>query len=59
MTIGDLERSAGIAQTPEARARFWKPFAHLEARAMLDAGLEELQRIIREKTHPNDRLMDG
>ncbi|MFN3690307.1 MAG: DUF429 domain-containing protein, partial [Fimbriimonadales bacterium] len=30
-------RSAGIEQTPEARARFWKPFAHLEARAMLDA----------------------
>ena len=27
MTIGDLERRAGIEQTPEARARFWKPFA--------------------------------
>lgn len=25
MTIGNLERRAGIEQTPEARAAFWKP----------------------------------
>jgi hypothetical protein len=59
MTIGDPERSAGIDQTPEGRAKFWKPFAHLEGRAMLDAGREELQRLIGEKTHANDKLVDG
>ena len=59
MTIGDLERRAGIEQTPEARARFWKPFAHLEARPMLDAGRKELQRIIWEMNHGNDTLVDG
>ncbi|MDQ1902714.1 hypothetical protein RAH32_20035 [Paracoccus sp. WLY502] len=59
MTIGDLERRAGIEQTPEARARFWKPFAHLEARAMLDAGREELQRIIGEKAGDSADPGDG
>lgn len=59
MTIGDLERRAGIEQTPEARARFWKPFAHLEARAMLDAGREELQRIIEEKAGDSADPADG
>lgn len=59
MTIGDLERRAGIEQTPEARARFWKPFAHLEARAMLDAGREELHRIIGEKAGDSADPGDG
>lgn len=43
MTIADLERRAGIEQTPEGRASFWKPFAHLEAQAMLEAGCNELK----------------
>lgn len=49
MTIGELECQAGVAQTPEARAAFWKPYAHLDARAMLDAGREELTRRIKER----------
>lgn len=59
MTIGHLERRAGIEQTPEARAAFWKPFAHLEARAMLDAGREELHRLISEKARADGDLIDG
>ena len=59
MTIGDLERSAGIEQTPEARAQFWKPFAHLEARAMRDAGREELHRRIREQARDSAEPVDG
>lgn len=46
MTIGDLERRAGIEQTPEARAAFWKPFAHLDGREMIAAGSAELHRRI-------------
>ena len=37
-TIGELERLAGIEQTPEARTAFWKPFAHLSASEMLQDG---------------------
>lgn len=59
MTIGDLERRAGIEQTPEARAAFWKPFAHLDAAAMLDAGREELHRLIVEKDRAKGDLIDG
>jgi hypothetical protein len=60
-TIGKLERRAGIEQTPEARAAFWKPFAHLEARAMLDAGCAELRRRIEAQdrlTHPDTPTPD-
>lgn len=59
MTIGELERSAGIEQTPEARTQFWKAFAHLEAHAMLDAGREELLRRIREKSCDSAELVGG
>ncbi|KFI24905.1 hypothetical protein CDV52_15880 [Haematobacter missouriensis] len=59
MTIGELERRAGIEQTPEARAQFWKPFAHLEARAMLDAARQELYRLIEAQSQGDDEPADG
>lgn len=46
MTIGDLERRAGIEQTPEARAAFWKPFAHLSAADMIADGCTLLRGMI-------------
>lgn len=45
-TIGELERLAGIEQTPEARAAFWKPFAHLSAADMLADGCALLNGMI-------------
>jgi hypothetical protein len=46
MTIGELERRAGIGADLDARAAFWKDFAHLDGRAMIDEGCKELRRRI-------------
>lgn len=46
MTLGELERRAGIEQTSEARTAFWKTYAHLHPQAMLHAGCSELRRRI-------------
>jgi hypothetical protein len=51
MTIGDLERRAGIGPDHEARFAFWQPFARLGTGA-LDAGVTELRRIITAKQEP-------
>lgn len=48
MTIGDLERRAKLDTSPEGRAAFWKNFAHLEGRQMINAGCTELRRRIGE-----------
>lgn len=48
-TIVDLEREAGIGPAPQERAAFWRQFHHLEGKACLDAGLEELRRLIAAK----------
>lgn len=48
-TISDLERRAGVEQTQEARETFWKPFSHLGAGSMLEAGRAELKRRIHER----------
>lgn len=45
VTIGDLERLAGIEQTPDARFAFWVQFAPQKAGAF-DAGKAELYRRI-------------
>lgn len=62
MTIGDLERRAGIEQTPEARAAFWKPFAHLSAPDMIADGCAVLRALIalREmQTCPDNQGLTG
>lgn len=46
ISIGDLERAAGIEQTPAARSSFWQQFAHMETRASLAAGGEKLREMI-------------
>lgn len=46
VSIGDLEREAGIEQNPAARAAFWQPFAHMETRTALAAGGQRLREMI-------------
>jgi len=45
-TIGDLERDAGIGTSQVERTEFWRQFHHLEGKACLDAGVDELKRMI-------------
>ena len=45
-TVGELERNAGTGSSTEARTAFWLQFNHLEARACLDAGVVEFNRLI-------------
>jgi len=43
-TIGHLERMSGLPTGDhEARCAFWRPYAHLGAQAMLQAGVAELR----------------
>lgn len=46
MTLGELERRAGIEQTSDARSAFWDAYSHLHPQAMLHAGCSELRRRI-------------
>lgn len=48
-TIGELEQRAGIGSSSEARTVFWRQFHHLQGQACLDAGVEELKRMIAER----------
>ena len=50
-SIGALERLAGIGGAAEDRAAFWQPFCKLPGAQGLDAGVEELKRIIRSNAH--------
>ncbi|PPQ34078.1 hypothetical protein [Rhodopila globiformis] len=50
-SIGALERLARIGGAPEQRAAFWQPFCKLPSAQGLDAGVEELKRIIRSNEH--------
>lgn len=47
MTIGDLEKRAGVGSTVEDRAAFWKPFHRLPATEVIDAGASALRRAAR------------
>lgn len=58
-SIGGLERLAGIGQTLDERAAFWKPFMHLPGAASLDAGVTELKRRIRMQEVPNRTIWLG
>lgn len=43
MTIGELEKRAGVGPTVEDRAAFWRPFHHLPATEVIDAGARALR----------------
>lgn len=43
MTIGELEKRAGVGPTTLDRAAFWKPFHRLPATAVIDAGARALR----------------
>ena len=45
VTIGDLERRAGIGPDHESRWEFWRAFTHLKT-GSFDAGVAELKRRI-------------
>lgn len=45
MTIGQLERLAGIGPSHEERAVFWQPFARLPGASGFKLGCEELRRL--------------
>lgn len=47
MTIGELERRAGVGPTVEDRAAFWRPFDRLPAGEVIDAGADALRRAAR------------
>ncbi len=46
-TIGNLERLAGIDQSPDGRYAFWTTYSRLPGGQSLDAGVAELKRLIR------------
>lgn len=48
MTIGELEREAGIGPAKKDRFAFWIQFKDLDSRAAIDAGVAELRRRIGE-----------
>ena len=47
MTLGELENRAGVGPTLEDRAAFWKPFHHLPAAEVVDAGVTALRHAAR------------
>ncbi|AUX79315.1 hypothetical protein [Sinorhizobium fredii] len=49
ITIGELERRAGIGSSVEQRTAFWMQFHHLDGAECLQAGVAELKRLIAEK----------
>jgi len=54
-TIGNLERLAGIEQSPDGRYAFWTTYSQLPGGQSLDAGVAELKRLIRAQTNVSVR----
>lgn len=54
-TIGNLERLAGIDQSPNGRYAFWTTYSQLPGGQSLDAGVAELKRLIRAQANVSVR----
>ncbi len=50
-SIGDLEKLAGIDQSPDGRYAFWTTYSKLPGQQSIDAGVAELKR--RNRTQAN------
>ena len=57
MTLGELERRAGVGPSIEDRAAFWRPFHDLPATEVIDAGTTALRQATRPAELPYARTL--